>query len=159
MCCDLRGGVVGHAACWIPFVRVAFASSMWIVDFSGVCVSIRSSRITRKASQYVYLLCSDGFCYFVGIRVCMVTVWSDESSRQESISNLYTFVPFVMQKCKKSGCLFVSLGQNVGWHVDIYSKLLLKALCSSLPLVVVILAPHDVCFAMNLCPSIWKSIV
>jgi hypothetical protein len=39
--------------------------------------------MSRKASQSVYLLYSDGFCCFVVIRVCMVTmigVWSDERS-------------------------------------------------------------------------------
>ena len=50
-----------------------------------------------------------------------------------------------MQKSRRSGCLFVSFGQNVGWRVDKYCRLLLLIpLCNSLPLVVVILAPHVV---------------
>ena len=62
MCCDLRVGVASQAACWIPLVRVATASSMLILDFVGIFMLIRSSRIARKASQSVDLLCSDGFC-------------------------------------------------------------------------------------------------
>ena len=116
-CCVLRGGVAIPAACWIPSVRVATVSSMSVLDFSGIFVSIRSSRISRKASQSVYLLYSDGLCCFLVICVCMVTitgVWSVESSKHKSISNFCMLTPFVMQKSRRSGCLFVSLGQNVG---------------------------------------------
>ena len=112
MCCVLRVGVASPAACWIPLVRVATASSMLILDFSGIFTLICLSRIARKASQPVDLLCSDGFCCFVAIRVCMVTmivVWSEESSRQESISNFCALIPFVMQKSNRSGCQMVIL--------------------------------------------------
>ena len=37
------------AACWISAVRIATAVSMSDLDFSGICVSIRSYRVFRKA--------------------------------------------------------------------------------------------------------------
>jgi len=109
--------VASLAACWISTVRVSIASSMSELDFSGICVSIRCSRVSRKASQSVCLLYRDGFCRFWMTCVYMFTiigVWSDESSRHEAISALCVLMPFVMQKSSRSGCLFVSLGQNVG---------------------------------------------
>ena len=42
------GGVANLAACWISAVRIATAVSMSDLDFSGICVSIRSSRIFQK---------------------------------------------------------------------------------------------------------------
>ena len=68
-------------ACWISAVRIATVVSMSDLDFSDICVSIRSSRVFRKASQSVYLLYRDGFCCCRMTRVCKVIkigVWSDE---------------------------------------------------------------------------------
>ena len=114
---DRGGGVANLAACWISAVRIATAVSMSDLDFSGICVSIRSTRVFRKASQSVYLLCRDGFCCCRMTRVCKVIkigVWSEESYKHEAISVFCVLMPFVMQKSNKSGCLFVSLGQKVG---------------------------------------------
>jgi len=66
-CCGRGGGVAILAACWISTVRVATAFSISVLDFSGIFVLIRSSSISRRASQSVYLLC----CFYV---VCMVTI-------------------------------------------------------------------------------------
>ena len=41
------GGVANLAACWISAVRIATAVSMSDLDFSGICLSIRSSRVCR----------------------------------------------------------------------------------------------------------------
>ena len=62
------------AACWISTVRVSIASSMSELDFSGICVSIRCSRVSRKASQSVCLLYRDGFCRFWMTCVYMFTI-------------------------------------------------------------------------------------
>jgi len=111
------GGVANLAACWITAVRIATAVSMSDLDFSGICVSVRSSRVFRKASQSVYLLYRDGFCWCRMTLVCRVIkigVRPDESPKDEAISAFCVLMPFVMQKSNKSGCLFVSLGQKVG---------------------------------------------
>ena len=105
------------AACWISAVRIATAVSMSDLDFSGICISIHSSRVFGKASQSVYLLYRDGFCCCRMTWVCKVIkigVWSDENSKHEAISAFCVLTPFVMQKSNKSGCLLVSLGQKVG---------------------------------------------
>jgi len=109
--------VANLTACWISAVRIATVVSMSDLDFSDICVSIRSSRVFRKASQSVYLLYRDGFCCCRMTRVCKVInigVRSDDSSKHEAISAFCVLMPFVMQKSNKSGCLFVSLGQKVG---------------------------------------------
>ena len=59
--CGRRGGVTTLAACWIASVRFATAVSTSASDFSGICLSIRSSKVSRKTCQSVYLLYRDGF--------------------------------------------------------------------------------------------------
>ena len=47
-------------------------------------------------------------------KVINIGVRSDDSSKHEAISTFCVIMPFVLQKSKKSSCLFVSLGQEVG---------------------------------------------
>ena len=50
-----------HAAYWIAFVRVATASSISTLVFSGIDKLIRLSIVSRKTSQSICLLYKDGF--------------------------------------------------------------------------------------------------
>ena len=72
------------AACWISAVRIATAASTSDLGFNVICISIRSSRVFRKASQSVHLLYRDGFGCGRMTRECKVInigVRSEESSK------------------------------------------------------------------------------
>jgi hypothetical protein len=85
-------------------------------------------------------------CYWFSI--CAVSVISPKNDRRISQNNDFVTakswgIPFVTQKCTRSGSLFLSDGQNVGSPVDIRFKLFLSiVLSSSRPLGVMNLNPR-----------------
>jgi hypothetical protein len=107
-------GVAVQLAHWMVSLKGLTASSVSSVVFMGM-LRVRRSVIRRlKKSQFVRRLLKRGGCSggtACVLRSTMTGERSDDRSRLEVAAAEFGGIPFVTQKSKRSGSLFLSEGQ------------------------------------------------